>query len=308
MQSDALCLLDRRHRLNLKIQINDEVLTSMMRYLSNHFDPNVSKRGSSLVKIAISTIVIMFILLSSPGFAKVNSKSRLDGILLRGVLKVGTTGDYSPYSFKDLKTGEFKGFDIDLAYDLARALGVRVQFIETSWPTLSEDLENDRFDMVMGGITVTLERQKNGIFSKPYLNDGKSPISRCSESNRYVTIEDIDRAEVRVIVNPGGTNEKFVLAHLKHAQIIVWNDNTTIFDQIVERKADVMITDASETRYQQRLHPSLLCAVNPNHPFNNIEKAYWIQRAPYLAAFVDQWLHQAKRNGTFNALYRTWFR
>lgn len=280
----------------------------MLAYLFKNVGVTTSKRGFHLVGIAIATTTILIMLLPRPGFTDVTSKSRFDVILSRGTLKVGTTGDYKPYSFKDLKSGAFKGFDIDLAYDLAKALGVEVEFIETSWPTLAEDLKNDRFDIAMGGISVTLERQKTGLFSKPYLNDGKSPISRCAERHRYVTIEDIDRANVKVIVNPGGTNEKFVVTHLKHAQILVWKDNTTIFDQIVEGKADVMITDASETMYQQKLHPGILCAVNPERPFNNFEKAYWVQRAPYLTAFVDQWLHQLKRNGIFDALYRTWFR
>ncbi|MEL4073445.1 transporter substrate-binding domain-containing protein [Ochrobactrum sp. GPK 3] len=250
----------------------------------------------------------IFLLTSFWAFAETSDKVSLDDIMSRGVLKVGTTGDYSPFSIRDPKTGQFTGFDIDLADNLAKALGVRVEFVPTTWPTLTQDFENNKFDIAMGGISITLERQKTGLFSTPYLQDGKAPIARCSDHNQYTTLTDIDKPNVRVIMNPGGTNEKFVRAHIKHAQIDVWDDNTTIFDQIAQGKADVMITDASETRYQQSVHSGLLCAVNPDEPFNSIEKAYWIQRAPYLAAFVDQWLYQSKRDGVYDAIYQKWFK
>jgi len=260
-----------------------------------------------MIKIYFAAIAA-FLMATFSAFAEASDKVRLDDVISRGVLKVGTTGDYSPFTFRDPKTGQFTGFDIDLAYDLAKALGVRVEFVPTTWPILTRDFENEKFDIAMGGISITLERQKIGLFSTPYLQDGKAPIIRCSDHNQYTTLIDIDKPNIRVIVNPGGTNEKFVRAHFKHAQIDVWDDNTTIFERIVQGKADVMITDSSETRYQQSLHSGVLCAVNPDRPFNSIEKAYWIQRAPFLAAFVDQWLHQSKRDGAYDAIYQKWFK
>jgi cyclohexadienyl dehydratase len=69
----------------------------------------------------------------------------------------------------------------------------------------------------------------------------------------------------------------------------------------------VMITDASETRYQQKLHPGVLCAVHPDKPFDFAEKAYWMQRDQALKDFVDQWLHIATEDGTFTKIYAAWF-
>ena len=127
-----------------------------------------------------------------------------------------------PYS------GEFSGLDIDLAKNLGAALGVKIEFVKTSWPDLMKDFETDKFDIGMGGISVSLERQKKAFFSTPYLRDGKSPIARCAEKEKYDTLEKIDKPSVRVIVNPGGTNEKFDRAQLKNAQIIVFADNAKI--------------------------------------------------------------------------------
>ena len=202
--------------------------------------------------------------------------SRLDDILRRGTLRVGMTGDYMPFTYRDKSTQTYRGFDVDMAEALGKALGVKVEFVETAWPRLMKDFEADRFDIVMGGVSITLDRQKKGLFSTPIMREGKAPIARCADVTKYETLADIDRKGTRVIVNPGGTNERFVRAHIKTAEIRVHDDNTTIFDQIAKSHVDLMITDASETRYQQKLHPGVLCAVHPDKPFDFSEKAYWL--------------------------------
>jgi cyclohexadienyl dehydratase len=100
---------------------------------------------------------------------------------------------------------------------------------------------------------------------------------------------------------------RFDRAHLHSARIVVYPDNVTIFDSLAEGGADLMITDASETRYQQKLHPGVLCAIHPDRPFDFGEKAYWLPFDPPLQAFVDQWLHAAQENGTYAATYAKWF-
>src|SRR5438876_107835 len=109
------------------------------------------------------------------------------------------------------------------------------------------------------------------------------------------------------IIKRGGTNERFAPANVKNAEIKVYNHNVTIFDEIVQGHADLMITDSSETRYQQELHAGVLCAVHPDKPFDFAEKAYWLQRDPALKAFVDQWLHIMMEDGSFGRIYASWF-
>jgi ABC-type amino acid transport substrate-binding protein len=153
---------------------------------------------------------------------------RLDDIAARGVLRVGSTGDYKPFSYRQAG-GEFIGMDVELAGELARALGVRLELVPTTWPTLMADLQADRFDLALSGVSVTAERQRQALFSVPYLHDGKTPITRCENIARYQALAQIDRPDVRLIVNPGGTNERFARTHAPHAQLTVYPDNVTIF-------------------------------------------------------------------------------
>ncbi|WP_269209089.1 transporter substrate-binding domain-containing protein [Chromobacterium vaccinii] len=230
---------------------------------------------------------------------------RLDDILARGELRVGTTGDYLPFSRLDPASGQYRGLDIDMAADLARALGVKLQLVATSWPTLMRDQRDGKFDIAMSGISISLERQKQALYSAAYLNDGKTPIARCDNAARFQTLEQLNRKQTRLVVNPGGTNERFARQRLPDADLTVFPDNNRIFQQIIEGKADAMVTDAVETRYQQKLHPEL-CAIHPDKPFDFSQKAYLLPNDWRWKAWVDQWLSQRMQDGGFARLSAKW--
>jgi cyclohexadienyl dehydratase len=233
------------------------------------------------------------------GAAGAQAQARLDDILARGVLRVGLTGDYKPFSLK-APDGSYAGVDVDMAANLAASLGVKLELVQTAWPNLMADLTGNKFDIAMGGITVTLARQKTAYFSIPVMWSGKTPIVRCADQDKYATLESIDKPEVRVITNPGGTNEKFDRANLHAANLIVFPDNTRIFDEVAAGRADVMITDAIETRVQHKLHPDL-CPVHPEAPFDHSELGYLLPRDIGWKLYVDQWLHQQQENGSWKA-------
>src|SRR5436309_15269982 len=135
-----------------------------------------------------------------------------------GVLRVGTTGDYTPFSLKQ-PDGSYEGADIEMAHDLAERLGVRVTFVPTVWVELLDDFLADRFDIAMGGVTVTTARAENAFFSIPPFVDGKRPLTRRGYRDRFTSVEAIDHPGVRVIANPGSANAPFARAHLTHATV-----------------------------------------------------------------------------------------
>jgi cyclohexadienyl dehydratase len=180
-------------------------------------------------------------------------------------------------------------------------------FVKSAWPTLMKDFV-EKCDVGVGGISVTLDRQKTAFFSMPYMVNGKAPITKCANVQKFQTIADIDKPDVRVIENPGGSNERFARANFKQAKIIIFNDNTTIFDEILKDNADVMISESVETLVQQKLRPGL-CAVNPDKPLQYGEMAWLLPRgdAPF-KAWIDQWLHLAKQTGDYDKVVARWLR
>jgi cyclohexadienyl dehydratase len=252
-----------------------------------------------------SGVFVSLLLVALISGANAEMSARLDAIIGAGVLRVGLSEDYRPFSFVDA-SGKIEGIDVDAAESLAQSLGVKLDIVKTTWSTLKSDLEANSFDIAMGGITMTLDRQKVGLFSNPVFSSGKTPITHCGAEKKYETLAAIDQPGVYVIVNPGGTNERFDLAHLQKATIIQWRDNATIFDALAEGKADLMITDAVETRVQAKLHPGILCPVHPNAPFDHSELAYWMPRDPIFAAYVNQWLNLLDLSGEHQAILARW--
>ncbi len=232
--------------------------------------------------------------------------SRLDEVIKSGKLRVCMTGDYKPFTFYK-PDNTFEGMDVDLARSLAKGLGVEAEFVKTTWSTLMADFQA-KCDIAMGGVSVSLERQKKASFAMSHMVDGKAAIARCADVAKYQSLAAIDQPSTRAIVNPGGTNERFARANYKQLKLIEHPDNVTIFQQIIDRKADIMVTDASETLWQAKQHPEL-CSINPDKPLQYSEKAFMLPRgdAPF-KEFVDTWLHLAKQTGEYDGIYNKWLK
>ena len=211
-------------------------------------------------------------------------------VMTSGMLRVGTTGDYAPFSYSG-DDMSFTGIDIDLALNLAESLNVELIFIKTSWPTLMNDLAAGLFDIAMSGVSIIPARQQHAYFSAPYHVGGKSPITLCSRVDEFRSIEEIDQPSVRAIVNPGGTNERFIDAKLRRAKKILHQDNRTIFNEIINGNADLMITDSIEVRLQINLHPEL-CESMPGETLTYQEKGYMMSKDAALRLAVNQWLEE----------------
>jgi cyclohexadienyl dehydratase len=250
---------------------------------------------------------LMWLLLfvAMPALAQAQApSSRLDAIIARGTVRVGMPGDYRPFGLRDA-SGKLEGIDVDLAENLAASLGVKLELVPTKWADLLTDVNSDKFDIGMGGISITLLRQKAAFFSTPMMRTGKSAIALCSAQAKFQSLADIDKADVKVITNPGGTNEKFDRANLKAAQIVVFPTNTGVWDELVAGRVDVMITDNVETRLQQKLHPEL-CAIHPDAPFGFGELGYLLPRDVVLKDWVDQWLHILTQTGELQRVTAKW--
>ena len=231
--------------------------------------------------------------------------STLGKVMQSHVLRVCTPGDYKPFSFMKAPD-QFEGLDIDLMGSLAASLGAKPQFIKTSWSNLLPDFAAGKCDVAAGGISISLPRQQQVYFSQGYMVNGKTPIALCKNAKKYQTIADINKPSVRVIYNPGGSNETFAKTRLPNAKLIQNGDNLTIFDEIVKGHADVFVTEGAEAIVQSRLHPQL-CAVNPAKPLQYGEMGYMLPSGDEVfKRYVDQWLHLAKASGEYAQASDKW--
>jgi cyclohexadienyl dehydratase len=218
------------------------------------------------------------------------------------VLHVGTTGDYKPFSFR-AADGSYSGADIDMARQLATKLGVEIVFVPTVWSELSRDYTAGRFDIAVGGITKLPARAALGPFAHTVLVDGKRPIVRCPDRDRFTSLDALNRRDVHIVVNPGASNEAFARTKLAAAQVTVHGDNVTMFDEIAAGRADAMVTDGVEVDHQSAVHPGMLCPAKVAEPFIHDEKAYWLEPDAEFLARVNAWLDDEIASGDWRRLF-----
>ena len=159
------------------------------------------------------------------------------------------------------------------------------------------------FDIAIGGITITDARRETMLMSNGYLCNGKTILCRADEADRYQSLADIDQPEVRVMVNPGGLNEKFANENLTHATIIVHHRNEEIPSLIAEGQADVMITEITEAPWyvqnDTRLDAPLLSALFTHGEIGVLMR----QGQDDLLALVNSVIAQMKADGSLRQLH-----
>ena len=226
----------------------------------------------------------------------------LDSIRACGILRVGTAGDYQPMSYLDPETGSYVGFDAELTEDLAKSLGVEIEYVETSWPTLMEDTLEGKFDLALCGITITDARREQALMSDGYLGNGKTVLCRVEDKDKYTSLEAINRPEVRVMENPGGLNEKFARENLPDATLIIHDVNQEIPGLVASGEADVMITEIMEAGYYVG-QDSRLAAPLIYEPFTQGELGILMPKGSEdLLAYVNAFLQQEKTSGRIDEL------
>lgn len=261
------------------------------------------KRERTLVAILCAAVLLVLTTISA---ATQEREKRIPQIRARGVLLVGTTGDYRPITYLDPGSGEYWGFDIELAKDLAEALGVELRFVPTTWPTLMEDTQAEKFDLAISGITITDARRAQALLSEGYLANGKTVLCRAADAGRYTSLEAIDRPEVVVMENPGGLNEQFVRQNLPHAALVIHRVNEEIPGLVASGAADVMITEILEAGYYAA-QDSRLAAPLLREPFTHGELGVLMaQGSENLLEFVNGFLADERESGRLDELAETY--
>ena len=232
---------------------------------------------------------------------------RLNQILDTKVLRVGTPGDYRPFAIKT--DAGYQGHDIDTIEAMAKELGVKIEYVPTTWPNLLKDLQANRFDVAVGGITRNVPRLRYAAMLPGYAPFGKVALVRTEDKAKFKTVQDLNQPGVRVIKNPGGTNEAFVLQNLTAAQVSTHEKNAEIPAVIASGTGDVMITETYEALHYSKADPRLTAAFidAPLTPTNWLGFMLPAEDADYLRVMNFTWDLLDKR-GALKVIDDKWLR
>ncbi|MBV4419220.1 amino acid ABC transporter substrate-binding protein [Clostridium tyrobutyricum] len=153
--------------------------------------------------IGLSTIIVA-VLFAGCGKAGTASTNTLESVKKEGVLKIGLEDSFPPMEFRDSKN-QLKGFDVDMATEIGKRLGVKTQFVPTDFNGIILALKSGKFDAIISGMSITDERKKQIDFSKPYFMSGQIIIVK--NGNKSITKSD-NLADKTVGVELGTTGDK----------------------------------------------------------------------------------------------------
>jgi cyclohexadienyl dehydratase len=215
-----------------------------------------------------------------------------------GKLRVGTSGDYAPFSVAtDADGARYEGFDVELARRYARDRGLEIEWVRFRWPTLLRDLEAGRFDVAMSGVTLGPSRSVAGSFSVPVVETGA--VVLILDSTRFGTVEALDADSIRIAVNAGGHLEGVARSKFPHATLLAIPDNAGVVKALSDGAVDAAVTDTVEASHWEREVPD----VKRYGPFTQDRKAFLVAPgATELAADLDRWLLEREADGSLAAL------
>ncbi len=217
---------------------------------------------STLINIAIGAAIIFIATLVWLGQQRAPDRY-LEGILSKGVLRVGIDPSYPP--FESVKEGKIEGYDAELASAIAADLGVQVEFVPLALDTLYDALLAEKADMLISALPFVYERQKEVRYSTSYYQAGQVLVARPGEA-RIASINDLKGKRVGVELGSTADTEARRLARTSIASMDLnssYQTPTEALDALVRRELDAVITDNTSAQAYERAHPGAITILSP---------------------------------------------
>ncbi len=233
--------------------------------------------------------------------------SLLKKVLERGTLRVGTTGDYPPFSELDQANNTYKGYEIDVVTQLAADLGVKVEFVPTNWDTLGAGIQADKYDVTASGITMTLERLKSVAFSDPYLDSPLVPLILKKDDGKYASWRDMDKAGVKLAVMAGTSAEESAKKNFTKAEIVSITAPALDYQELLAGRVDAAITDTVFIKKALAQYADQVAVVGLDKPIEGQPISMMtLQGDQVWLNWINTWIKLKQQTGFFDSLFDKW--
>lgn len=259
------------------------------------------------------------------GDAALSPDSTLEGIFRRGVLRVGLDAGYMPFEMISKRSGlrekhvvrgderhpgspaMYMGFDVDIAVELAKALGVKFVPVNTQWPSIIPALQAGRFDIIMSGMSITAERRRRIEFSAPYMVIGQTILLHPKHKARVKSYKDLNHEDFSVASNPATTGEAAVKRLLPKCRYKPYGEEVEGARAVLKAEVDAFVYDLPFNAVFHALYGKDKL-VFLSQPFTKEELAWGIRKNdPDFKKFLNEFLQQLKTDGRYDRIYKKWF-
>jgi polar amino acid transport system substrate-binding protein len=258
--------------------------------------------------VALAVLIVTGFFLSASVMAadiELAQKSHIQKILERGELRVGFESGYVPFEMTD-KKGNFIGFDMDYGRQLAKVMGVKFVPVNTAWDGIIPSLMTDKFDIIMGGMTITQERNLKVNFADPYIVVGQTILLNKKLEGKVTSYKDLNDPKYILTSRQGTTGEQAIKKYIPKATYKGFESEAEAGLEVINGKADALVYDLPFCGFLYSSQGKGK-TVFLDKPFTFEPLAWAINQGdPDFLNFLNNFLRQSKGDGFYDRVYNKW--
>ena len=258
--------------------------------------------------LGLALLLVTGFFITATAFAadiELAKKSHIEQILKRGELRVGFESGYIPFEMTN-KKGQFIGFDIDYAKRLAKSMGVKFVPVNTDWAGIIPSLMTNKFDIIMGGMTITQERNLKVNFANPYIVVGQTILLNKKHEGVVTDYRDLNDPKYIVTSRMGTTGEQAIKKFLPKATYKGFESEAEAGLEVINGKADALVYDLPFCGHlygSQGQGKTIFL----DKPFTFEPLAWAINKGdPDFLNYLNNFLRQTQGDGFYERLFKKW--
>ncbi len=261
--------------------------------------------------LAVLTLCLLLMLQAGSVFAQENvrqqlaQESTITQVLERGVLRVGFS-TFVPWAMKD-KDGNFIGFEIDVAKRLAEDMGVEIEFVPTKWDGIIPALLTGKFDVIIGGMTITPKRNLSVNFTDPYYFSGMSMVASKEKAEGFSSLEDFNKEGVVIAVRKGTTAAQSAGKFMPKAEIRQFGEEAQALQELFNGRAHAFVSMAPLPATQALKNPDKLF-IPLKENFTKEPNGFAVRKGDIdTLNYFDNWILSVQLQDWIQERYHYWF-
>lgn len=265
------------------------------------------KNGLVLASVILVAVCFLFTPAAVGADIELAKKSTLEAILKNGELRVGFEAGYMPFEMTD-KKGRFVGFDIDMAKEMAKAMGVKFEPVNTAWDGIIPALITEKFDILISGMTVTQERNLKVNFANPYIIVGQTILLNKKHENVVTSYKDLNQPKYTVTSKLGTTGEQAVKRLIPKCNYKSFETEPEAALEVVHGKADAFVYDLPYcVVFNAQQGAGKLVFLD--QPFTYEPLAWAVRKGdPDFLNWLNNFLTQVKNDGRYDKIHSYWIK
>lgn len=237
----------------------------------------------------------------------VSAQSMLEEVVKRGTLRVGMS-TFVPWAMRD-KKGDLIGFEIEVAKKIAKDMGVEVEFVPTAWSGIIPALLAKKFDVVIGGLSITAERNLTVNFTTPYAHSGQQMAANTALTKDFKSLDQYNDAQVTIACRRGSVSCDAAKKLFPKATLRQFDDDAQAFQEVVNGNAHAMISSAPKPRFWSDAYPDKVYVANNGENLTRGDEAFGLRKGDVDSLnFFSNWILVNTSNGWLQETHDYWFK